>query len=175
MNIIFVGRVIFAKGVQDLLVSYRDLRARAIDIHLTIVGDGAYRQELERQADHNGVCFVGELGHAGVMKALKEADIFVNQSYSEGLPTSVMEAASVGLPIIATDVGGTREIITHDESGLLYEPGSVIQLTRNLKYLIENPDRREYFGARAKDNVARKFNWERITDQYERMLKEVIG
>lgn len=173
LNIIFVGRLIFAKGVQDLLAAYKDLRARAIDIHLTIVGDGPYRKELERLAGQNGISFLGELNHAGVMKALKESDIFVNPSYSEGLPTSVMEAASVGLPIIATDVGGTNEIIVGGESGCLYPPHDVEALTDCLRYLIENPDERVAFGAKAKERVAEKFNWDRITEQYEDLLKEV--
>lgn len=173
MNIIFVGRLIYAKGVQDLLVAYKDLRARAIDIHLTIVGDGAYRKELEEMARGHGVSFLGELNHSGVMKALKEADIFVNPSYSEGLPTSVMEAASVGLPIIATDVGGTNEIIVGGESGCLYPPHDVQALTDCLRYLIENPSERATFGAKAKERVATRFNWDRITEQYDDLLKEV--
>jgi glycosyltransferase involved in cell wall biosynthesis len=174
LNIIFVGRLIYAKGIQDLIEAYKDLRARAYDIHLSIVGDGAYAKELETMGQGYGVGFAGELDHAGVMAMLRMSDIFVNPSYSEGLPTSVMEAASVGLPIIASDVGGTNEIITDDESGLLYKAGDVSQLTRMLRYLLDNPDRRKTFGERAKATVAEKFDWDKITDQYESLLKEVV-
>ena len=176
MNIIFVGRLIYAKGVDDLIAACGALLAEHNELELTIVGGGNYRPSLEHNAFMWGFYpkFTGELDHAGVMAMLRMSDIFVNPSYSEGLPTSVMEAASVGLPIIATDVGGTNEIIEDDKSGLLYKAGDIEQLTRMLKYMIDNPARRAYFGPRAKES-ARKFDWDKITDQYEALLKEVAG
>jgi len=176
LSVIYVGRAIFAKGIQDLISAVESVRKEGKVCRLTIVGDGTYLQELKKQASQSVESythFTGELDHAGVMAMLSMSDIFVNPSYSEGLPTSVMEAASVGLPIIATDVGGTNEIIEDNKSGLLYKAGDVAQLTRMLKYLINNLDRARYFGDKAKETVAEKFDWEVITEQYDRLLKEM--
>lgn len=69
-------------------------------------------------------------------------DTFINLSYSEGLPTSVMEVASTGLPIITTDIGGTREIITTDKTG------DVGQLAEELRRLYANAELRQNSGKR---------------------------
>jgi glycosyltransferase involved in cell wall biosynthesis len=175
--IIFVGRLIYAKGVQDLIEAFAILIKERKDLRLRIVGDGNYYQELIKQRnqlpydDWNKVTFYGE--RKDVIDLLEEADIFVNPSYSEGLPTSVMEAASVGLPIIATDVGGTREIIKNGESGLLIKPGQPKMIAGAIKVLLHDERYAKVMGMRAKITVMAKFNWDYITHQYQSLLKEV--
>lgn len=172
MNVIFVGRLIFAKGCQDLIEA-----TRSLGLPLFIVGEGPYKQtlmDMSANAKHD-VFFYGELDRQGVFNALKMATIFVNPSYSEGLPTSVMEAAAVGLPIIATNVGGTNEIITHQESGLLYEPHDIVTLTQHLQWCIRNPEQAKLMGLRAQEAVCQKFNWAAITEQWEHLLQKVTS
>jgi glycosyltransferase involved in cell wall biosynthesis len=171
--ITFVGRLIYAKGVQDLLCAF--LNIGRSDLRLRIVGDGNYRSQLEQYAKDWGiedrVKFYGE--RKDVIDILEESDIFVNPSYSEGLPTSVMEAASVGLPIVATDVGGTREIIRNMESGLLIPPGQPEMIAGAIKVLLHDERYAKVMGIRAKITVMAKFNWDYITHQYESLLKDV--
>ncbi len=97
---------------------------------------------------------------------LSATDIFVNPSYSEGLGISVMEAASIGLPIIATDVGGTREIITTDKTGILIKARDVGQLAEELCRLRANAELRKKLGGNARILAERKFNWDKITGEY---------
>lgn len=176
MRIIFVGRLIYGKGVQDLIDACNGLWNTA-DFKLVIVGDGNYRPELEekvRLSLSNSVEFTGEVPRFKVFELLRVSDIFVNPSYSEGLPTTVLEAASVGLPIIATDVGGTREIVTHGVSGLLYRPGDLRWLAVHLETLIKSSALRRKLGERAKEAVSGRFSWSVITRQYVDLLKEVV-
>ncbi len=172
--ITFVGRLIYAKGVQDLLCAFRNIGRP--DLRLRIVGDGNYRSQLEQYAKDWGiegrVKFYGE--RKDVIDILEESDIFVNPSYSEGLPTSVMEAASVGLPIVATDVGGTDEIIKNMESGILIPPGQPDMIAGAIKVLLHDERYARVMGLNAKRNVMEKFNWDAITEQYENLLKEVL-
>jgi glycosyltransferase involved in cell wall biosynthesis len=168
MRIIFVGRLIWAKGCQDLIAATKDIPCEVV-----IVGDGNYSNNLRNIANGN-CCFLGELSHEQVMKQLSASDIFVNPSYSEGLPTSVMEAAVVGLPIIATDVGGTKEIIEDGTTGMLYKPGDVEHLHFNINYLIQHPDIARVFGIGAKQSVITKFSWDKITEQYIELIQEVV-
>jgi len=85
-NLIFAGRIIYGKGIQDRII------------------------------------FAGGKAREDVLSLLSESDIFINPSYSEGLPISILEAGAVGLPVIATDVGGTKELIFPHQTGLLIPP-----------------------------------------------------
>ena len=173
--ITFVGRLIYAKGVQDLILAFQLLKSEYPNLELRIVGDGPYRPELEKQVASLGislaVTFYGE--RKDVLDLLEESDIFVNPSYSEGLPTSVMEAASVGLPIVATDVGGTNEIIKHMKSGLVIPPRQVWLLAESIKVLLKDETAAKTMGLMARNTVLAKFNWDSITDQYLKLIKEV--
>lgn len=173
-RIVFVGRLIYAKGVQDLIEAFNLVDND--NLELVIVGDGVYRDNLEIMASQlrckNRIRFTGEVSQESVIDILKECDIFVNPSYSEGLPTTVMEAASVGLPIIATDVGGTNEII-EDDSGILISPGNIKQLKNSLNWMLNNYSEAEKMGRKVREDV-KKFNWEEIADQWDKLLKEVV-
>ncbi len=122
----YVGRLIYAKGVQDLINAASDIK----NIQLIIIGEGPHRKELEKIAlkTKQKVIFTGQLNKKEIIEYLSITDIFVNPSYSEGLPTSVLEAAAMGLPIIATDVGGTKEIIKQN----LVKPRNIKELKSKL-------------------------------------------
>lgn len=134
-KIIFVGRLICGKGVQDLFVAFSHLSEK--DVTLKIVGDGSYRQNLEKLAKklriQERVFFVGHKEKEEVYNLLAESDLFINPSYSEGLPTTILEAGAVGLPVIATDVGGTSDIINDRETGLLVEARSPKEIKKAIE------------------------------------------
>ncbi len=175
MIITFVGRLIEAKGVQDLIEAYCHLIFPKIHpkLELWIIGDGNYRKQLEAQAANcPSIKFLGEQSHNIVMEYLKQTDIFVNPSYSEGLPTSVLEAASLGLPIVATDVGGTREIIEHRVSGYLCSKG-VDALYEALSYMCTHRGEALQMGNQARIIAKSKFGWDGITQQWILLLNRV--
>jgi glycosyltransferase involved in cell wall biosynthesis len=176
--ITFVGRLIYAKGVQDLISAFSTIKDTALELKLLIVGDGPYRAKLEklaRQTDCAGnIIFLGQRNQDEVIDMLSATNIFVNPSYSEGLPTSVMEAASIGLPIIATDVGGTREIITTDEAGILVKAGNVAQMSKELTGLCTSAELREKLGGNARILVDKKFSWDKITGEYIKLYASLV-
>lgn len=176
--ITFVGRLIYAKGVQDLISAFSKIKDTAPEVKLLIVGDGPYRANLENlayQTDCAGsILFLGQRNQDEVIDVLSATDIFINPSYSEGLGISVMEAASIGLPIIATDVGGTREIITTDKTGILVKAGDVGQLAEELCRLCANAELREKLGKNARILAERKFNWDKITGEYIKLYTSLV-
>jgi glycosyltransferase involved in cell wall biosynthesis len=176
--ITFVGRLIYAKGAQDLISALSRIKNTAPNAKLLIVGDGPYRTELEklaRQTDcHSSILFLGQKNQDEVIDVLSATDIFVNPSYSEGLGISVLEAASIGLPIIATDVGGTREIITTDKTGILIKAGDVEQLAEELLRLCANTELREKLGENARILAEQKFNWDKITGEYIKLYTSLV-
>lgn len=174
--ITFVGRLIYAKGVQDLIAAFPKVKKRVPNVKVLIVGDGPYKATLETLVNHNhcseNIVFLGQKNQDEVIDILSATDIFVNSSYSEGLPTSVMEAASIGLPVVATDVGGTREIIDDERTGVLVKEGDVEQLACKLCELATNAKLRNDLSKNARKLVKQKYNWDMITDMWVKELED---
>jgi len=164
IRIAFVGRLIQEKGVQDLLKAVKGLKAELI-----IVGKGPYEKELKKL----GGKFVGETDSKGVRDILSQSDILVNPSYGEGLPTAVLEAGAMGLAVVATDVGGTNEIIQDGKNGYLVHPGNVSELKKKLQILVKNVKLREKFGKALQKTVREKFDWDEIVKKFEKVLKSL--
>lgn len=162
IQIAYVGRLIQEKGVQDLLRAVKGLNIRVV-----VIGKGPYESELRKLG---GKC-VGEKDAAGVREILLKSDILVNPSYGEGLPTSVLEGGSMGLAVVATDVGGTGEIISDSRNGLLVHPGSVHELKIAIQKLVKDSKLREKYGKALQKTVREKFDWNKVTDKFEKVLK----
>jgi glycosyltransferase involved in cell wall biosynthesis len=164
--ITYIGRLIYAKGIQDLLSVFPEIKG---DVQLLIVGDGPYRSELEALAHHghiSNVTFYGEQHPENIPGILKSTDIFVNPSYSEGLPMSVLEACAAGCAVIATDVGGTEEIILDGLTGFLIKPGDRQDLTEKIGLLLRDKAIREAIGKNAQAYVMENFSWDQIMGRW---------
>lgn len=166
----FVGRLIQGKGVQDLIEAVKGL-----PVKLMIVGDGDYADELKRLADGAGIeyMFYGEQPVEGVKEVLGYADVFVNPSYSEGLPTSVLEAGSMAVPVIATRVGGTGEIIAGEGMGWLVEPKDVDGLRCAIEEVIGDLSGARDKGWCLRERVLEKFSWDDNVDRFVKLVEGV--
>ncbi len=111
--VLSVGRLVKEKGVQDLITALSDMPQKAEGWTLVIIGAGPMRERFETQAARSGVraLFLGEIPPEQLPPYYKAADVFVNPSWAEGLPTTVLEALTSGTKVIATAVGGTAEIL----------------------------------------------------------------
>lgn len=166
--IAFIGRLIDGKGVYDLISAIVELKRN--DIVTFLIGDGPETERLKKLVSkhqlNNQIIFFGNLPFAEAISILKIADIVVNPSYTEGLPTAVTEAALCQKAIIATNVGGTSEIISGNNDGYLIEPKNIKQLKDNLSDLIDHSEKRFTFGQNAYLTVKNKFSWDQATNQY---------
>lgn len=161
-GIVYIGRLIQAKGVEDLISAMR----RMADVHLTIIGDGPYREQLEEAARSAGVRaeFLGRMPPAQARAILARADLSVNPSHSEGLPTSVIEAAAIGVPAIATDVGGTRDILPPER---LFRPRD----SKGLRRLIAEERAAASDTQDIRRSVRRRFSMRTIARAYRSLLE----
>lgn len=166
--ITFLGRLFDGKGVADLISALAGIKNE--NYVCFIIGDGPERKNLETLAKKSGlkekIVFFGFKNFEEYIKILKISDIFVNPSYTEGLPTTVAEAALCKNTIVATDVGGTPEIITGKKSGFLIKPKDIESLKEKLDLLIEDEDLRKRLENSAFEEVRSKFDWERTIDKY---------
>jgi len=162
----FAGRLLTSKGVDDLVEALG--RLERSDAVLVVVGDGPERSRLEAVAAPLGdrVAFLGALPHRETVAVLKAADLVVNPSLTEGLPTAVVEAALCRRAVVATDVGGTAEALAEGEGGVLVAPRDPAALSEALDRLLGDPEERRRLGERAREGALRRFSWDRTVERF---------
>jgi glycosyltransferase involved in cell wall biosynthesis len=182
VRIVSVGRAVAKKGYGDLIQA---LAALPQDLHWRFahVGGGELLNSLKKQAEGAGiadkVAFVGSKAQPDIIALLREADLFVLPSKEaksgdrDGLPNVIMEAASQGLAIVATDFAGIPEFIRHDVEGQLVPPGDWEALSNAVNLLARDPERRKALGAGAFARLRRDFSMEGGIDVLEARLRAV--
>lgn len=174
--VLYVGRLISGKGIIDLVESIAKISFD--NFVLLVIGDGPEEKRLKELAKklkiENKIIFLGAKTFNEVLEIMKVSEIFVNPSYNEGLPTTVLEAGTCGCAIVATDVGGTREIITHNVSGILIEPRKIKEMSRSIERLLENDSERKSFANSAKQEIFGRFNWEKSVGSYIHGINKLL-
>lgn len=159
VKILFLGRLIPAKGIPELLDSFEMIRNRD-DWQATLAGDGAVaetRKYVERRGLAKRVDVPGWLGDEAVAAELRAADILVLPSWVENLPMCVVEAFAHGLAVVCTPVGALPEIVQHEETGLLVPVNNAPVLASALERLLADPALRDGLGRRARVQHASRF------------------
>ena len=150
----------------------------ANDAVLAVVGDGPEQPELERCAAALGlgdrVRFVGRVPHRDVGLYLRAADVFVLNTAYEGLSHTLVEARVVGTPIVTTDIGGNREILTNEHNALLTPLGDQEAFVTAVNRLLTDRDLAERL-ARAGSEGLDHFSWDRLVDETMEILLEVTA
>ena len=169
---LFMGRMGERKGVYDLIPAAAALE---IPFDLFLYGDGEVAQ-VNRLIAEKGleqhIHVSGWVAHDQVGPLYDRADILVLPSYAEGLPMSVLEGLSHGLPVIATRVGGIPEAVEQTVNGLLVEPGDVRALSRAMAELAGNPEARIRMGRSSLEICRKRFS---TTQVQERLLQVYSG
>ena len=137
LRICFLGLIGERKGVFDLIKAVKIMKDKGYDVLLSIGGNGDTEtlNELTTSLDLSNVNYVGWISGSDKRMLLHQSDVFVLPSYAEGMPMSILEAMSVGLPIISTTVGGVPDIVHNRKNGLLIDPGDYIRLADKLMLL----------------------------------------
>jgi glycosyltransferase involved in cell wall biosynthesis len=161
----FVGRLAPQK-VPELLADAWSMSTLP-NAHLVLVGDGPLRAPLERRLapDRERVTFVGATDD--VVSYLRAADLLVLPSQAEGMSGVILEAMACGLPIIATDVPGNRELLGADGTvGMLVPPGEASGLAEAMGCLAGSPERRRTLGGNARAMALERFDIQRVATEY---------
>jgi glycosyltransferase involved in cell wall biosynthesis len=167
-QVIYCGRLSREKGV-DLLVEV----ARLVDANLIVVGGGPLERELRELArDNPRVRFTGPLPRSETLKLVKGSDVFVLPSRHEGLSTALLEAMAMGVPVVATRVGGNPELVEHGETGLLVEPEPG-QLAGAISLLLEDRDLAKRLAENAAKIAREKYSWPVVYRQYLDVYRKV--
>jgi glycosyltransferase involved in cell wall biosynthesis len=170
-----VGRLQERKGQRFVLEALPRIRASVPDAQLLIVGDGPDRAELVRLADrlgvHGSVQFAGFLDNA--VELLPALDVFVLASRREGLSKALMEAMLAGLPVVATNVVGNRELIRDGENGLLVSHADPPAISEAIVRILLDPGLARSLGERGREVVARDHDEARVVARIAAVYEEV--
>jgi len=168
-RVVAVANLRREKGHDVLLRAAADVVCAFPDAHVELVGGGAELQALRTLAHELGLeRVVSFLGHReDVRSRLDAADIFVLPSRSEAFPNAVLEAMAAGLPVIASDVGGVREVVRHAATGLIVPPGDPVALASAICRLMADPPLAHGLGDAARTEVTARYSFDRMIDQFE--------
>jgi glycosyltransferase involved in cell wall biosynthesis len=177
--VVLASRMLWEKGVGEFVETARQLRTEGIKCRMVLVGGvdsespDAVPEATLKSWQAGGV--VEWWGHREDMPDVySQAHIVCLPSYHEGAPKVLLEAASCGRAIVTTDVSGCKEIVRHNENGLLVPPKDPATLAGALKVLLQNPDLRKQMGRRGRKIVLEEFSDEIVVGQamalYRRLL-----
>jgi glycosyltransferase involved in cell wall biosynthesis len=171
-----VARLSPEKDQATLLNAFARLLEVVPDARLLVVGGGPLRKELETLAAALGIApytrFTGE--RSDVAALLGAMDVFCLPSLTEGTSLTLLEAMATALPVVATAVGGTPEVVTDRRSGLLVEPGRPDRLAEALLEVLHHPDRADRMGAEGRAIVAERYSLEAMVDRYTELYERSL-
>jgi glycosyltransferase involved in cell wall biosynthesis len=174
VRLLNVGRLSPEKGQPLLLEAVAALSKDFPGLHLSFAGTGPLEAPLMRLATELGLANrVDFLGYVADMPALyARTDLVVQSSFTEGLPNVMLEVAYLGVPVVATDVGGTREVIEHGVSGWLVEPRSRESLELGLRRYLESPNSFVEMALTGRPRVTREFSFANRTEKQTQLYEE---
>lgn len=179
LKILLASRLLWEKGVGEYVAAARQLRREGIAAEFWLAGDPDTGNPASIPAEQLAVWHqegdVVLLGHVEDMPTLLvQTDVFVlPSSYGEGVPRSLIEAAACGLPLVATDVAGCREIVEHGVNGLLVPPKDVLALTDAIRYLYQNSEVRQRMGYAGRTKVIAEFDEQIVFEKTYAVYREL--
>jgi glycosyltransferase involved in cell wall biosynthesis len=168
LKFINVGRLESVKGQKYLIEAFSKFINIYSNSHLTIIGEGSLERKLKDAAKNcgieNKIQFLGSIPHQNIPKYLALHDVYIQPSIvtdknaEENSPISVLEAMAVGLPVVASNIGGLKEIIENKKNGFLVPPESSDDIFKCMNLFIKNPKLIEEMGSYARNYVQNNYS-----------------
>ena len=182
--IVMASNILSEKGQFDLIKVIEFINIDYKKVHLVIAGSAVesspksikYAKELENYVFNNNLdTFVHFIGwRSDIRDILQDSDIYVSTSYSESFPDAVREGMLASLPVVVTDVGGTKELVEVGKNGYLFEPGDTLALGRYLRKLLNDSKLRTEMGKKGKNIIDNKFSTKTYARSFEEMIKQLF-
>ncbi len=169
-----VGRIVHQKGLDLGLRALAQLKD--LDWHWNIAGDGPQLDVLKSLTNELGlsdrVTFLGWQSRAELTQWYHRSNLFLFPSRHEGMPNAVLEAMSSGLPVVATRIAGSEELVVNGETGLLVTTENVTELRDALRIILTDSTLREKMGTASRLHVEQNYTWQKVAEQYQAILKQ---
>jgi glycogen(starch) synthase len=175
-RILSVGRVVYQKGFDlgvRALAGLKDL-----EWEWSIAGDGPQMSALQAMSQAAGledrIRFLGWQTTDQLKEQYAKANLFLYPSRHEGMPNAVLEAMAMGLPVVATRIAGSEELVIDGQTGALVRSEDVDALREGLRPFLLKAPKREQLGRASRKRVEESFSWTRVAEQYQSILKKAI-
>lgn len=174
---LYIGAVNKRKGIHNLLdalqLSSLDKKMKVV-ICGPILEDIGFEETIEKINQNMASVSVDYRGKvSNVEEYMKASDLFILPSYSEGLPNVLLEAGASGLPLITTDIGGSRDIVVDGENGLVVNLNSPSEINEAFATLVHDADLRKTMGLASRNRVSTLFSLEKVSEAYYKLYKEL--
>ena len=175
-TVLYIGRLVFDKAPFTLLEAFRLVAEKNPSAHFLIIGNGNLKEKLKSKLKSLPLSSRIQMipGTREIAPYLRKAWIFALSSDREASPNVILEAMASGLPVVATRVGGIPELIEHEINGILVEPGNPLHLAESIVELIENEQKREQLGRRARERIIARNNLKEIIKQTENAILDAF-
>jgi len=172
-----IGRLWPQKRLKDAIWAADLLKVIRDDVHLLVIGDGPHRNRLRRFRDQVVIRDkVHLLGHReDVPRIVSHLDVLWSSSAYEGQSNAILEAMAAGVPVVATDVPGTRDLVLSGQTGYLVPLGDRAALARATQRLLENPLLAAQLGGAARRRAAEHFSVEKMVRRHVDLYEELLG
>ncbi|CDO87749.1 glycogen synthase [Mycobacterium triplex] len=168
-ELLYVGRLEYEKGVQDLIAALPRVRRTNPGTTLTIAGDGTQQDRLVEQARKHRVLkatrFVGHLHHDELLAALHRADAAVFPSHYEPFGLVALEAAAAGTPLVTSNIGGLGEAVINGQTGVSCPPRDVAALAAAVRTVLDDPEAAQRRARAARERLTSDFDWQTVAGQ----------
>jgi glycosyltransferase involved in cell wall biosynthesis len=176
-TVICMARLTYQKGIDVLLQAWHFVHKELPEARLIIAGTGPLQTQLADMVQTlrlgESVKFVGL--QRNVAELLHRGSIATLPSRWEGMPNAILEAMACGLPVVATRVSGSEDVITHEVNGLLVEPEDSQALAQALSALLRDPARASAYGKAARETIEQNYSLEHITNTYVELYQRMAG
>lgn len=180
--ILYTGRLSYRKGLFDFIECGVNICSRYPDINFKLTGKGPLFEKLQKIVQESGYEdrfeFLGHVEKSKLIELYQNATIFVLPSHYEGLPTTLLEAMSCGLPVVATAVSGNLDVIESGKNGILVPIKSPDKMAEAVSSLLNDENLRTELGIAARKTIEEKFTWDAISDKilrcYDSICKEPV-
>lgn len=170
-KVLYAGRLESIKGYTDIVKVAEKITRNDSKVSFYLVGSTAGKEQYVTEHQSDRVHFLGH--RTDVISIMKACDIFILASYSEGLPNVIMEAMACGVPCVASEVGGVKVLIENQQNGLLFTPGDLGTMQKQLKLLINDASMRHRLASQARRLIEAKFSWAKIAQQYQQLFTTI--
>jgi colanic acid/amylovoran biosynthesis glycosyltransferase len=181
LGILMTGALIWRKAYEFALTAYAEACKRGLDAELTIAGGGGKEETsrllytIQDLGLESRVFWKGSQSPERILEMLRESDVFLHSSVSEGISNAVLEAMACGLPVVVTDAGGMREAVRDGIDGFVVPVRDVDAMAEALLKLARDPELRRRMGAAARQRVLEEFTLERQTRQWRELYEGLAG
>jgi L-malate glycosyltransferase len=168
-------RVTERKGIKYLIDAVHELSQKYPQVNVTIIGEGSEKERLENLAEklkiRDRINFLGRVDYKKIAAYYQEASVFILPSLNEGMSNAMLEALASGLPILATDTGGTKELVHDGENGFIIKMKNAKDIADKIEKLINDRELLQKMGEVSR-GYAENMSWEKVAGEYYELYKK---